>query len=219
MSQHRPTVRAINDDAPPVAWTFFRQWLKNPRGIAAVSPSSRHLASAMVSQVPADAERVVELGGGTGVITEALLKYGIPHDRLMVVEINPDFHAMLQQRFPGTLVTRGDARELVQLIEREHFAQRGGVDAVVSGLGLLSMSKSTQRQILTAVFDALTPSGSFIQFTYGPLSPISRELLDELGLRVRRASMSWRNMPPATVFVFTRNRSTAVHPVRAAVQR
>lgn len=201
----------------PVRWAFFQQWLRNPRAIAALAPSSRLLAREMIAQLPDAVERVIELGGGTGVFTNALIEHGLEPDQLMVVELNAALHRMLKKRFPGTRLVRGDARNLVNLVGREKFAGPDGVDAVISGLGLLSMSREIQREILAAVFNVLKPGGRFIQFTYGPLGPVPRELLNELDINSRRASVAWFNVPPATVYVYTKNRSTAVHAVRADV--
>lgn len=198
---------------PGVNWTFFRQWLKNPFAIAALSPSSRRLAREMIAQLPAAARRVIELGGGTGVFTQALLDHGIAAGDLLVLELNAELHDFLHQRFPDVRVVRGDARELAAILAREDFAG-DGVDAILSGLGMLSMSRATQRAILRAAFSVLGPEGRFIQFTYGPASPVSRELVDELGLSVQRAGMAWRNVPPAAVYVFTRSRTTPIHAVR-----
>lgn len=217
MSHFRRKAAAATDQSP-VAWTFFRQWLKNPLSMAAFSPSGRQLARAMVSQLPVGAKRVIELGGGTGVFTRALLDHGIAPAELMVVELNETLHGLLQHRFPGVQVIRGDARELTQLTAQTHFLDQGPVDAVVSGLGLLSMSRRMQRDILRSAFSVLAPQGRFIQFTYGPASPVSRELLGELGLGARRGSVAWINVPPATVYTYTRNRSTAI-PARAATSR
>ena len=188
----------------PDAWTFFRQWLRNPRAIAALSPSSRQLARLMIDQLPTGARHIVELGGGTGVFTEALLEHGIEPDNLLVVELNEELHQLLSQRFPGVRVVCGDAQELGAIVRDGGFARNGGVDAVVSGLGMLSMSRATQRAILGGVFDVLREGGCFIQFTYGPASPVSRELLNELGIGVARAGVAWLNVPPATVYVYTR---------------
>ena len=188
----------------PHAWTFFRQWLRNPRAMAALSPSSRQLARLMIDQLPAGARHIVELGGGTGVFTEALLEHGIEPDNLLVVELNEELHQLLSQRFPGVRVVCGDAQELGAIVRDGAFARDGGVDAVVSGLGMLSMSRATQRAILGGVFDVLRDGGCFIQFTYGPASPVSRELLNELGIGVARAGVAWLNVPPATVYVYTR---------------
>ena len=169
----------------------------------------------MIAQLPDSPERIVEFGGGTGVFTRALIDHGLDRDQLMVVELNGALHRMLKRRFPETRVVRGDARNVAALVAREKFAEAGGVDAVISGLGLLSMNRNVQREILAAAFNVLKPGGRFIQFTYGPVGPVPRELLGELDLNSRRASVAWINVPPATVYVYSRNRSTAVHAVRA----
>lgn len=211
--RRRSRNRPAKDDAS-VTWTFFRQWLKNPIGIAALSPSSKRLAREMVAQLPIDAHRVVELGGGTGVFTQALLERGVEPQHLLVVELNDALHRVLKQRFPDVNVVRGDARELAALVHKTKFAETGPVDAVLSGLGMLSMSRATQRAILRAAFSALGPHGRFIQFTYGPASPVSRELLDELGLSAHRGGIAWRNVPPAAVYVFSRARSRSLKALR-----
>ena len=65
-SPPRPDDRPLADSDMPAAWTFFRQWLKNPLGIAALSPSGRQLTRQMISELPHEAKRVVELAGGAG---------------------------------------------------------------------------------------------------------------------------------------------------------
>ena len=98
--------------AQPDAWTFFRQWLRNPRAMAALSPSSRQLARLMIEQLPEVARHIIELGGGTGVFTQALLEHGIEPSELLVVELNEELHQLLRQRFPSVGVVCGDAQEL-----------------------------------------------------------------------------------------------------------
>lgn len=196
----------------PEHWTFFRQWLKSPLSIAAISPSSQHLARQMLAELPAGARRVVELGGGTGVFTAALLEHGIAPSDLLVLELNEDLHQHLRQRFPDAHVVCGDARELPEIAARTGYAEGGPVDAVMSGLGLLSMSRTMQRDIVAAAFTLLSPGGRFIQFTYGPTSPVKLDVQEELGLVARRASLTWRNVPPATVYVYERARSRRITP-------
>ena len=88
---------------------FFRQWLRKPLRIGAVAPSSRELADAMARLVPNPPDGpVVELGGGTGPITAALLEVGIPPGQLYVIEREPQLHRHLQLRFPGVHVTNVD---------------------------------------------------------------------------------------------------------------
>lgn len=196
----------------PEHWTFFRQWLKSPLSTAAISPSSQHLARGMLDELPARARRVVELGGGTGVFTAALLDHGIRPEDLLVLELNEDLHRHLSQRFAAARVVCGDARELPEIVERSGYADGGPVDAVLSGLGLLSMGRDTQRAIVDAAFRVLSPQGRLVQFTYGPTCPVRADVLEALGLSARRASMTWRNVPPATVWSFTRSSSRRIAP-------
>lgn len=188
----------------PTRWTFFLQWLKNPLRTAAVAPSSAELAAAMVAELPDDVRRVIELGGGTGAITDALLGAGIDDDDLLVLELNEELHAHLHVRYPKVRVVLGDARSLAQLAERNGYLGDGRADAIVSGLGLLSMPPDLQRDILDAAFACLRPGGVFVQFTYGPTAPVADMVAMELGLQVRRGDFVLRNMPPATVYVYTR---------------
>lgn len=193
------------------AWTFFRQWLKNPLSMAAVSPSSRELAGKMLKELPHGARRIIELGGGTGVFTRALLDRGIAPNDLLVLELNEALYQHLKQRFPDVHVVCGDARELKDAADQVGFLEQGPADAVVSGLGLLSMSRGMQRGILDSAFSVLGPEGRFIQFTYGPTNPVARDVMHELHLIAERTSFAFFNVPPAAVYVFRRSRSTRVH--------
>lgn len=188
----------------PGAWTFFRQWLKNPLRVAAVAPSSAELAAAMISELPDDASRVIELGGGTGAITRALLDAGIRDEDLLVLELNEELHAHLHLRFPRVPVLLGDARALPQLAREHGYLRAGPADAIVSGLGLLTMPHPLQRDILGAAFECLREDGVFVQFTYGPAAPVADAVARSLGLQVRRGDFVLRNVPPATVYVYRR---------------
>ena len=186
----------------PGAWTFFWQWLKNPLRTAAVAPSSAELAAAMVAELPDGVRRVIELGGGTGAITVALLDAGIHADDLLVLELNEELHAHLHLSFPKVVVVLGDARSLPALAK--DYLAAGPADAIVSGLGLLSMPPPLQRDILEAAFECLRPGGVLVQFTYGPAAPVADVVAREMGLTVRRGDFVLRNMPPATVYVYAR---------------
>ncbi len=193
-------------------WRFFRQWLRHPRATAAVSPSGPQLVRAMIAEVPLPAQRVIELGVGTGVMTHAILARGIAPENLLAIELNPELYRYLCETFPKVKVLCADARQLKAESQACGYADGGPADAVVSSLGLLSMPRDLQRDILKASFDCLQPDGCFIQFTYGPVCPVSREVLDELGLFALRGGTVLRNVPPATVFVLRRTRSRAIVP-------
>ncbi len=190
-------------------WTLFKQWLRDPLRTASVMPSSRELAAAMLAELPANTRRVIELGGGTGALTRALLGYGIRADALLVLELNEELHAHLRARFPQVRVLLGDAPQLPLMAAENGFLAQGPADAIVSGLGLLSMPRETQAAILEAAFSCLRADGHFVQFTYGPQAPVADEVARKLGLQVRRGTFVLRNVPPATVYVYTREDADA----------
>ncbi len=187
---------------------FLRRWLKAPHRIGAVAPSSRFLAQAMAREV--DVRRtdvVIELGGGTGSITQALLAAGIAPDRLVIVERDERLYRLLKARFPAARVVLGDAAHLVALLRPLGVTR---ATAIVSSLPLLSMPKRLRRRIVEQCFALLGERGRLVQFTYGLASPLpSRDfaLAGEIAARI------WRNFPPAFVWRFERPRAA---PVRAA---
>lgn len=189
-------------DALPPWMLLFRQWLKHPRRTAAIMPSSPELATAIVAKLPAGARRVIELGGGTGALTKALLAHGIAAQDLLVLELNDAMYARLRRRFPQVRAVHGDARRLREIAVAERFVGEGAADAVVSGLGVLSMPRDLQRDIYAAAFDCLRPGSPLIQFTYGPQPPLADEVAQKLGLTVERGDFVLRNVPPATVYVY-----------------
>lgn len=178
---------------------FLKQVWKNPKEVSAIAPSSKALGARMAESIPDGAGTVVELGAGTGMITQGLLKAGVSGENLHAFEINPEFIAHLRKQFSG-----------VNFIEdrAENLGQHGleNIKAVVSGLPLLSMDVATQRSIVGAVFQALRPGGVFIQFTYGLSPSISASVIEELDLAWTRSPRIWGNLPPATSYTFFRKR-------------
>lgn len=188
----RPAERMYSDSQ-----MFFRQWLRRPLRIGAVAPSSRELAEAMARLVPNPPQGpVVELGGGTGPVTAALLGAGIPPEQLYVIEREPQLHRHLMLRFPKVHVLCGDAAALTKLL---HPLGVHEAAAIVSSLPLLSMKRSVQRAILSESFALLAPGAPLIQFTYGLFSPVSRRAF---GVDGHPESVVLSNLPPARVWVY-----------------
>lgn len=179
---------------------FAESWLRSPRHVGAIAPSSAALARAMASQIsnPGDA-RVVELGAGTGVTTQALLDRGISPDRLTVIERDPFFCRQLRNRFPQVRIIEGDASRLRALLGAEG---RTGIDALVSSLPLLSLGPKMQLRILREALSLLPNEGCMIQFTYGVSAPVHPQVLAQLALLPERLTRIWLNLPPATVWRF-----------------
>ncbi|MFQ5468152.1 MAG: class I SAM-dependent methyltransferase [Kiloniellaceae bacterium] len=189
---HRP--------APSAELGFFLLWLRRPLHVGAMVPSGRVLAASMAAAIDRAAPgTVVELGGGTGSITRALLKAGVPADNLLVVEREPALCRIIEERCPGARVVSADARDLGETL------RAAGVDrvkAIVSGLPLLSMESGERRAVLRAAFGALPPGAEFLQFTYGFGAPISERERAELGIVGARSQWVWLNLPPAAIWRF-----------------
>ncbi|MEL6598727.1 MAG: methyltransferase type 12 [Pseudomonadota bacterium] len=178
-------------------YLFWTQMLRRPARIVALSPSSTDLADAMTAGLGTTSGPVIELGVGTGKITEAMLRRGVPEHQLHLFEIDAKFAAFLRRRFPGAKVHEAPAQTL----------QARGVqaaEATISGLPLLSMPGQVQHDIVDAAFGAMRPGGRFVQFTYGTSPPIERAVRDDLRLTWRTRGRVWRNLPPAQVYEFYR---------------
>jgi phosphatidylethanolamine/phosphatidyl-N-methylethanolamine N-methyltransferase len=181
---------------------FLSLWLQRPARLGAVMPSSRSLAVAMAADVdPAAAGAVVELGGGTGNITAALLETGIAARDIVVIEREPSLCRVIAKRFPEIRVICGDATKLRSLLRA---AGVGPIKAVVSGLPLLSIPKKAERMIVAQAFAVLARDGVLIQFTYGPKAPVSRPIATALGILGERSHWVLDNLPPAAVWRYRR---------------
>ena len=177
---------------------FLRSWIEKPLSMGAVTPSSKVLARNMARYVdPDDDGPVIELGPGTGPVTEALVEHGVDPARLVLVEFNPTFCQLLRKRFPQAEVVQGDAYRLRDTLSGYGRHQ---VSAVVSGLPLMTKPRVTRLRLLSDALALLKPDAPFVQFTYAVVPPISKLA----GLTVEASERIWRNMPPARVWVYRR---------------
>lgn len=182
---------------------FFKAWLRRPGQLGAFLPSSRGLAAGVAGCVDVRTPgAVLELGGGTGNITQALLDAGVPIRSLIVVECEAALCEVLAARLPDVRLLCGDARNLAALLSDAGITQP--IKTVVSGLPLLCLTRDDCQQILGAAFDILAPDGELVQFTYGPASPVPREVSQRLGISGRRARWIVSNLPPAAVWRYRR---------------
>lgn len=180
---------------------FLSRLFTAPRQIGAVAPSSRSLGRAMAAELPDDYEYCVELGGGTGSLTRALLSAGVPRGRLIVVERDPRLAAHLRKRFRGVRVIRGEAQNLTRLLASEGI---GAVDAIVSGLPLRSLPRRICDTIAQESFAALRAGGVYIQFTYLLQPPFTPAVAAQLSIDGAVQDRVWRNLPPAFVWCYQR---------------
>jgi phosphatidylethanolamine/phosphatidyl-N-methylethanolamine N-methyltransferase len=165
--------------------------------MGAVMPSGRLLARTMAQYVDIDSDGpVIELGPGTGAITNALIAHGVDQKRLVLVEYNPGFCALLRDRYPQATVVQGDAYALRDSL---WDVLKAPASAVVSGLPLVTKPMLTRLKLIRDAFAALSPGSPFVQFTYSVAPPIPRSLP---GVSTEASERIWMNLPPARVWVY-----------------
>jgi phosphatidylethanolamine/phosphatidyl-N-methylethanolamine N-methyltransferase len=174
---------------------FFRKFVEKGRDISSAVPSSRTMALRALSMM--DMSRpgtIVELGAGTGAITEQIVERLRPHHRFFAVENDADFVQVLRRRFPDQTVLHADAASLKDLLAM-HGVHR--VRYVVSALPTPALPRRSIVRLHRWIADALEPDGLYVQITIAPLmyGKFYRRLFDHVSYR-----MVWRNIPPGGVY-------------------
>jgi phosphatidylethanolamine/phosphatidyl-N-methylethanolamine N-methyltransferase len=178
---------------------FLKTLVASPRLTGAVAPSGRALARAMAAAIGAPSQGlVVELGPGTGPVTQALIETQLAPERLVLIEYDPSFCRMLERRFGSVRVIQGDAYDLPSTL-----ASLAGqpIAAVVSSLPLLNQPPPRRAKLIADAFALMGPSGVFVQFTYGLQSPVPREACANRYSAIRSRPIL-RNLPPAFVWTY-----------------
>ena len=176
---------------------FIRSWMEKPLRTGAVMPSGRALARTMARYVdPESNGPIIELGPGTGPVTQALVQRGIDPARLILVEFNPDFCRLLSSRYPTATVVQGDAYRLRRTLET---TIQEPAAAIVSGLPLMTKPLRTRLRLIADAVTLLQPAAPFIQFTYAMMPPIPTELSS---ITAKSSERIWLNVPPARVWVY-----------------
>ncbi len=177
---------------------FLRALIARPKHVGAVAPSSRALARAIARQIePACSGPILELGPGTGVITQALLERGIVPERITVIEYDPEFAAAIAARFHGIHVIQGDAFDLNRTLASRH-PEPEAFAGIVSGIPLLNFPVPRRQAYAQTLTQRLAPGASLIQFSYGMHAPV----VPPPGHSVTCAAQVWANLPPARVWVY-----------------
>jgi len=183
---------------------FLQGFLKSPKQVGSIIPSSRFLERRVVRAAEiAKASLVVELGPGTGGTTRALLAAMRPDARLLAIEIDPRFVALLsRERDPRLIVHEGSASEIEDALRRHALP---APDVILSGIPFSTMTHSVGEQILRSVYDALEPGGLFVAYQV-------RDRVETLGRNVfGRAQVQTEilNVPPMRVYRWQKGRRRA----------
>jgi phospholipid N-methyltransferase len=200
--------------------TFMRQFRERFETTGSILPSSRSLARSMTRFLASRPDqrpvRVLEIGPGTGPVTNAILPLLRDSDSLELVELNGEFVRVLNERF-DTEPAWQRARNLTRIHQTplQDFQTGDLFDFVISGLPLNNFPADLVSTLTTAYLDLLKPGGRLSYFEYMYVRPVRKVVtrgadrerivaidrtLNELcrSHRVRRDSI-WMNFPPAWV--------------------
>ncbi|GIO01250.1 SAM-dependent methyltransferase [Brevibacillus halotolerans] len=172
---------------------FFTTFVKSPREVGSVTPSSARLSSRMLEGIDwAEVTSVVELGAGTGVFTQKLKQKISPNTNVFVYEQDVKLRADLQERFPS-FHHHCDAQCLSKDLKHAGVEQ---VDVIISGLPFMNFPQELRERIIAEVMQSLKPGGAFIAFQY------SLQMRKQLKETFREVSISFEplNIPPAFVY-------------------
>lgn len=191
-------------------WTFLTRAVRNPSTVGAVLPTSGYVAAAVADVVPGSGRpTVLELGPGTGALSDAIRPRLPSGARHLAVEIDPELVRYLRSRKPWLEVIEGDVSRLRSLLRD---AGVGEVDAVISSIPWTLLPPDKQRELLHEAASVLAPTGVFTTVTYlttlwrSSTRAFTRALADTYEEVLPRAAV-WRNLPPTRVYVCRRPRS------------
>jgi phosphatidylethanolamine/phosphatidyl-N-methylethanolamine N-methyltransferase len=182
--------------APEHRLAFFRGFLKRPKEVGSVIPSSRFLEKRIVTSAQlAQARIVVELGPGTGGTTRALLRALNPEAKLLAIEINPHFATLLGESIPDPrlIVHEGSAADIPSALAAHDLP---APDVILSGIPFSTMPRELGLEILASARDTLSPDGRFVAYQF-------RDRVETLGREVfgrGSSQLELLNMPPMRVY-------------------
>lgn len=176
--------------------TFLSGFLRSPKEVGSVVPSSRFLERRVVQMAQLDqADSVIELGPGTGGSTRAILRSMPKHGALMAVELDPYFVGMLSSRLkdPRLVIQHGCAEKLSEYLEQHNFPPP---KAIISGIPFSTIPEEVGVGIISAIKEVLAPGGCFVAYQFRrAVADRARPIWGE-----PIACREFMNIPPMQVF-------------------
>lgn len=175
---------------------FFQRFLKRKGKVGSVVPSSTFLAKKMAHMVQfGKVKTVVELGGGTGAVTEAILRQKPKEANLVIFEPDEEFFGILRKKFKSekkVSVVKEGAENMRDVLSRLKLPEP---DCVVSSIPFASLGKRISGKILAHIRESLSEKGTFVLYQYTPLMfPLILKYF-----KIRKMAVVPLNVPPAFV--------------------
>lgn len=147
-------------------WLFFKEFMKDPKNMGSMLPSSPWLAKRITALIPPKEnnhlppQRYLEVGPGTGVFTEEIIKKLRPQDHLDLVDNTPSLCEQLKKQF------RHLPNVHIHCMDIQNWQPEHPYDAVVSGLPLNNFPPAVVKTILVALKNFVKNNGKLSYFEY-----------------------------------------------------
>lgn len=172
--------------------SFLFKFLKDPKKIGSVIPSTSYLAKSMTKNINwQSANVIIELGAGTGIMTETIFQEAKQDAKVIVAEQDPELYSMLQIKYPNFIHIK-NAEDINYILQEKNIKS----DYIICSLPFSAWPKSVIKEYLAKIADCLTESGELIMFQYSPY--IYSYLLKHFSKI--RVSYTLMNIPPAIIY-------------------
>ena len=180
---------------------FFQGFLKHPKEVGSVIPSSRDLIRRILKRARIEESRViVELGPGTGVVTRPILTRCPSNAKVIAMEINPLYLESLGQdiKDPRLTLYGGPASEIQQALTQVGETK---ADVAISGIPFSTMPKEEGIATIEAIREILKPGGLFVAYQFR--SEVKR--LGDPILGPSKMYGGYWNIPPMRIWVWQKD--------------
>jgi len=198
---------SVSRELPRAKRSFLAAYIRNPKQVGALLPSSSHLARKMIRASGIEhARTVVEYGPGTGAFSGHIAAALPKGAKYFAIELSESLTALFKDRHPSLRIHNASVTDLPRLLRLEGIPPTNSVDIVFSGLPWASFPEKLQRQLLAATTRALRPGGVMLTFCYFGLDSLTpggkrlKKLLPHYFARVDKTDLVLRNFPPAFVY-------------------
>ncbi len=174
---------------------FFKEFLRSPFTVGSICPSSTLLTKQLVTAIPAHCQgMIIDLGAGTGIVTEQLLTCGYPETKVVAIEKSSELASVISRRWPKIQVINNDAASALSDLYKTgtHLP----VDAIISSLPLRVLPAASVCEIMNGVCKLISDDGCLIQYSYAVWMKFP---LQDYGLHPDGSTFVLGNLPPAKV--------------------
>ncbi len=184
---------------------FVKGFVRHPKEIGAIIPSSSFLSKEMLKDVNFyRAAAIAEYGCGTGAFTRDIVNNLQPQTKFIGLEINKGFYKSLKAILPSAgnvYLYNNSAENIRQICKNENITY---LDYVICALPWANFNSELQLKLLQSTIEHMSKDGTLINFSYLhsfvlPTFKHFTSLLESHFLEVSFSKIIWRNIPPAIV--------------------